>query len=386
MWPSLGAKSSAGLVAISVWGLTACTSPPTFLRVERDPEPTESPTPTETPPAETPAPRGPPPLNGEVGKWTWLDVPESKCANGEPTGLGVNIGTGSDLLIFLEGGGACWDELSCAAGFALNIGGYQQQNFQADLETSSPAIYPLTQGGVFDRTAPNNPFREASIVYVPYCTGDVHGGDATQQFFFPLRTMHYAGRRNIEAYLEQIVPAFKTASHVTLSGRSAGGFGAAINYWRVQDAFGAVRVDLVDDSGPAFTQSNMGLFPIWKAVWHLDGALPEDCGACRANIRAVYSHYSKTYPSSRFSLLSYDQDKTISQFFLMLLPGIFAANLRGLMEDTLAPLPNFRYFVTSGSEHTMVHSLATKSGDVALGTFLTEQITGSADWKNVAPN
>src|SRR5689334_21969024 len=56
-----------------------------------------------------------PVLSGPVGEWTWFDIPGAVCGYGQQTGIGVSVGTGSEVMIYLEGGGLCWDEVTCAA-------------------------------------------------------------------------------------------------------------------------------------------------------------------------------------------------------------------------------------------------------------------------------
>ena len=47
----------------------------------------------------------------------------------------------------------------------------------------------------------------------------------------------------LEAVVARIVPTFKDkVDKVVITGASAGGFGAALNFSMVQDAFGEVRV------------------------------------------------------------------------------------------------------------------------------------------------
>ena len=36
--------------------------------------------------------------------------------------------------------------------------------------------------GIFDRSNPENPFRDFGVIFVPYCTGDVHIGDASRRY------------------------------------------------------------------------------------------------------------------------------------------------------------------------------------------------------------
>jgi hypothetical protein len=42
--------------------------------------------------------------------WTWVDFPDSVCANGTPTGIAINPHAGAmNLMIYFEGGGDCVD-------------------------------------------------------------------------------------------------------------------------------------------------------------------------------------------------------------------------------------------------------------------------------------
>lgn len=326
------------------------------------------------------------------------------CGNGEPTGLAVNWGTGTDLVIVNDGGGACWDEASCTVLPKLGADseyinrGYTRATFEKSF--ANPAVVPngsggapLSKGGYFDRSAPNNPFRDSSYVFIPYCTGDLSGGDATQEFLFPKRTMHYHGRKNMEAYLPYITASFAKASGVTLAGRSAGGFTAALNFWRFQDAFGPITVNLVDDSGPSFDQRTIPQLSLWKSVWNLDGAFPPDCAECKTNVRNVVPYYSRKYPKSRFALLSYDNDALISTFFLQP-PPLFMLNMRNLTIDILRPLPNVRYFIVPGADHTMSHDFSVMSGagpvflggprPIELGDWLGRMKNGASNWNNAS--
>src|SRR4051812_36368015 len=62
--------------------------------------------------------------------WQWNAVEGSLCANGTPTGFGTRDGTSDDLLIYLMGGGACWDAATCyTLKLAWNIDGYDENVF-----------------------------------------------------------------------------------------------------------------------------------------------------------------------------------------------------------------------------------------------------------------
>jgi hypothetical protein len=318
-------------------------------------------------------------LAGPTGQWVWFDIPGTTCGNGSQTGLGVNIGTGSDLLIYMEGGGACWDELTCSIGVdGLGLASYIHSGYgREQFEAATPA------SGIFDRSLPENPFRDSTLIYIPYCTGDLHAGSTTQWHHLARRTMHFAGRQNLDAYLAQIVQSFPDPSRVTLSGSSAGGWGSTFNYWRVADAFGDARVDLVADSSPMFERYSLLL--LGQGAWGLSSALPPGCASCANDFRAIHQHYASAYPDSRFAYLSYDADLVVNLGALMD-PLTFHGTLKRLQFDTIRPIANARFFAPGGTAHTMLYDLAwVASGSVTLGDFLTEMASDSPNWSNKAP-
>lgn len=315
--------------------------------------------------------------------WQFQEVEGAFCANGSKTGIGISKGTSKRLTVFLEGGGACWNEAYCyLAPQASNLDGFDKTKFDARIAKVDKSL--------LDRTAANNPFKDDSFVYIPYCTGDVHSGDKEQKYSPDnARITKHVGRKNIEADLKVIQPLFKDVERVELTGSSAGGFGAALNYWRFKAAFGATRVDLVDDSGPPFPIDVISNWSEWVAAWDLYGNIDPGCTACREGDKAdkiteLLPYYAKTNTGARFSLLSYDKDPTIRQFF-GISPGTFKTTLEEITKAQFDTLPNAKAFEITGETHTMLGDLTTKSGDKELGAWLTDQVSDSATWATVRP-
>ena len=74
--------------------------------------------------------------------WTFLPVDGTACGNGTPTGIGVNrSATSNDLVILIEGGGACWDANTCfGLKSAVNIDvNYDAALFQTDFVAKAEA-------------------------------------------------------------------------------------------------------------------------------------------------------------------------------------------------------------------------------------------------------
>src|SRR5262245_2593785 len=150
------------------------------------------------------------PLSGPDNAWRWIDFPDSTCRDGSKAGLAVNMNSASkNVMIFLMGGGACFDPLTCATNPA-NAGGQMTGG----------------SGGVFARTNAANPVKDWNWIFVPYCTGDVHIGTQDNGTVAGVNgQQHFVGRKNMEAFLQRIVPTFPDATQVVLTGVSAGGFG-----------------------------------------------------------------------------------------------------------------------------------------------------------------
>ena len=95
------------------------------------------------------------------------------CGNGSQYKFFVNYKEGAkDLMIMLEPGGACWDYDGCSG--KSDLGAAHPDGIPDDLmkdSGQSANISPLIRRDV------EGPTQDFNMVYVPYCTGDVHGGD-----------------------------------------------------------------------------------------------------------------------------------------------------------------------------------------------------------------
>ena len=114
------------------------------------------------------------PARDQYDTWLKIEPPGVVCGNGSQYKIFVNFSDKSDnLVVVFEPGGACWDYDSCAGrnGIrgAANPNGIMDNHWER-----APFISPFLSR--FDDT---NPSREWNMVYVPYCTGDVHTGAKT---------------------------------------------------------------------------------------------------------------------------------------------------------------------------------------------------------------
>jgi hypothetical protein len=264
--------------------------------------------------------------------WTWFQIDGAICRDGSPAGFYVRNGTADKLVIYLEGGGACMNGNYCSfnpSNVNQTLSGDGQGVFGtaggAVAGRQQPGVYTNDTGlqGIFDTTNAANPEKDWNQIYIPYCTGDVHFGTRKNAFVPGLATaQQFVGYSNMRLFMSRIVPTFKSkVSRVLFTGASAGGFGAALNFSMVQDAFGDVRVDLVDDSGPLFDDQYMPpcVQKRWRDQWGFAGSLPPDCTECASTDGGRLSKLSdfllRKYKQSNVALVSTMQDEVIRLLF-----------------------------------------------------------------------
>lgn len=327
------------------------------------------------------------PITTPQNTWSFIDEPASTCDEGTPTGLGANLADSKNVMIFFNGGGACWDYNTCVVFGTSTHGPFTQDQFSqlsASLSDGS--------GSIFDRQLASNPFKDWNMFFLPYCTGDLHIGNADAVYTSSdgtlSKTIHHRGRANTEAFLARIAATVPNPEQVLVTGSSAGGYGAALNYDLVRTTFPNAKITLVDDSGPLFKSDaiNPTLRDAWAKAWNYQPVFDAIDPAVKNDFSALYTALAHKYPNDRMALLSSLQDKTI-RGYLQLTPTAFQAALEDLDSTVLDPLPHTRSFVTAGEAHTMLGGPgAQASQGVTLLDWLNQmQTADDATWKSVHP-
>jgi hypothetical protein len=273
------------------------------------------------PPMLAPLPKSP------AGQWTYQAIDGAECRDGSPAGLYTRFSTtdSKHLLIYLEGGGACFNSVLCS----FNPATVQESVGPGGRDiatTASQGLLKVMQApgteGIFDFTNPKNPYADWNMVYVPYCTGDVFAGTRKDAIDPQIPgTQQFVGYLNMQKFVGHIVPTFAGADRVVLTGVSAGSFGAGMNFNQVQDAFGKVPVTLIMDSGIQFLDTYMPscLQQRWRELWGLDAALPPDCTECRhadgSGFANLIYYSARKYPSAKLGMISAVDDGVMSFFF-----------------------------------------------------------------------
>jgi hypothetical protein len=316
------------------------------------------------------------PLTVPADEWTWVDFPDAVCDDGSPTGIGVYRSSKSqNLVVYLQGGGACWDENTCITLKTTVRGPFGKAQFD-------PLIPYFGGNTIFGRNEPTNPVTDWSYVFIPYCTGDLHAG--THVATYGTTTFRHVGRNNLLAFLPRIQATFPSPPKLLVTGVSAGGYGATLNYATFRAAWPQAKGYLLDDSGPLLETASFApqLYAAWIAAWKMDAIL---CASCAADWSQSYPTLSSMFAGDRIGLLSSIQDQTIRTYF-----GLNAAQFQAALQmeatDRFASTGNARVFVTGGQTHTMLFNIPNfTSVGTPLSTWLTQFINDDPAWKSSSP-
>lgn len=346
------------------------------------------------------------------GGWSWVAVPGSQCASGSTTGFGYSPGDGETLLVFLQGGGACWNNGTCRPsvfrwGPVCNYGENNVCLWDAEGGTKPLAAhvaeadpFPVDGGGAFPGeialVAQNllfarraeNPLAAATQVYVPYCTGDLHDGNATRTystkadlFAQPVQHQHhFAGAQNMTLFLAELRARHPNVKTIYLTGVSGGGYGASLNFERVRHAFPEATVHLLADSSPMLSTPH---WEAWRNEMNLE--LPATCSECDAGLPQTMKYMMESAPQSRLALLVFTGDETITRFFFAgndtaswLTPNTAAYSAAvGELRPIYDAHPNAAYFALGGSSHVMINGYGVVQSDGGITAPATTPDGGS---------
>lgn len=273
-------------------------------------------------------------------RWEAVELPASSgasCGNGTPYRFFVNrTPFTSKTVVMFEGGGACWDQAACKGGTlldAVNPDGIPA-NYMSDFNRQAHwgLVTPFTA-----RIHPLQAVQTQSwnIVYLTYCTGDVHTGNKVGVYnnvdpSQPLAYYH-RGAVNAKAVATWMAKNMKQPEHLMLTGFSAGGVGSAALYPAFRETLAPKKMALLSDSGPLFDVPKTAtpaqapsvlLHNKIRTVWGLDGPqglvtelidkYPQAGSA--DNLGSITAGLGKIFPKDRIGYANFQEDTNFSAF------------------------------------------------------------------------
>ncbi|TQV87202.1 pectin acetylesterase-family hydrolase [Aliikangiella coralliicola] len=259
------------------------------------------------------------------------------CGNGSPYKFFVNrVAHSSNTIIYMEGGGACWDYESCTG--QTGIRGARNPNgipddYMSLLNPGSSLVSPL----VF-RLHPWTSVKSQNwnMVYVPYCTGDTYTGDKVALYEDPSGeneplVWHHNGVKNMRAVIAWLKNNLQRPAQMLVSGCSAGSTGTLANYHPIRRDMEPTKGFLLEDSGPVYPAPKDGNTDDYPSIllhnkirdaWGLDqngnGPIPYLSNELMAldtnDMGTLYRGLAEHYPNDRMGQTHFWQDLNYSSY------------------------------------------------------------------------
>jgi hypothetical protein len=213
--------------------------------------------------------------------WTRV-VPggDCQCADGSRFSFWERRADPSRVVLFLNGGGVCWDAGMCA----FTSTGQPGENTFYNWNDQGGARPYDQRSGFFDLSRADNPFAGYSIVFLTSCTGDAHLGNVARKYT-PALTVQHRGYVNGTAALDHLATHYPGAARVVVMGKTAGSIAAPLYGGLVTDRLPHARVTVFGaQSGawpdhPGFNAEVLGrAWGAYHAVpaWAVGGLAVED--------------------------------------------------------------------------------------------------------------
>ncbi len=291
-----------------------------------------------------------PPASGE-----WSDIlpgGDTVCSRGTPYRFYVRSGDPKKLVIDFQGGGACWDSTTCSvAGSIFN-------EEALPLTVVRPVIESGAIGGLYDADNADHPFGGFTLVHLPYCTGDVHWGNATKTYDNGV-TIEHKGFVNASTVLKWVYHHFPDVEEVFVTGCSAGSYGALTHSAFIARNYPDAKISVLGDSGAGIITENFFAesFPNWNA----QAAIPEWIPGLQVPIETLHfgdlaKIIANAFPNVRFAQYNTAFDDNQTFYFNVMggdredWPGLMRDRMQFIREGT----PNFRYFIPPGPVHCVL--------------------------------
>lgn len=318
-------------------------------------------------------------INGRTYEPTCSDAPG---ANKE-FAFWYKQGRSDALMVFFDGGGACWNDATCAvprlAGGRNGAGLYKGELIPGD--------DPTRMNGLFDLSNPRNPVRDWSILFVPYCTADVHSGSNTAQYRYPDTgepySIQHRGWDNFQVILSWMRAHAPKPERLLVTGSSAGAYGAATHYSALREMYPSGRAMFLGDGGQGVTTQDFSQtrnrnwnYTLPASVFGRNPQQTPDA--------AVVARLAARFPRDRFAQYTTTYDATQRAFYAQMGSERTCAAWTNSMVRELTERQkstNFRSYMARGETHTILRSplfYEEQSGGEPFAEWLAKMLGGEA--------
>lgn len=295
-------------------------------------------------------------MTEQLSEWQQFQTGNgTRCIGGSSYAFYARQTASDKLLVFFQGGGACvdgtpFDDLKTQQLFDPSV------VIPEDNRTFSSAIWdddnPAHMGGLLDVDDERNPCGDYNMVFIPYCSADLHLGNAVHN------GLHHKGHRNVMAVIDWIRQHFTTPQCIVVAGSSAGAIATPFYAGLLAEYYPTAAMTVLGDSAGGY-----GLTPTLTASLQNWGALEvmlntpgyTHLSAHALSLSTAWLVNAKRFPHITFAQFNTRHDKAQQQFLAMLnTAGRVAEQLQKNLAALHANADNFYSYTVDDSYHTLL--------------------------------
>ncbi len=292
----------------------------------------------------------------------WNSIPTGGlCSSGTPyLFYTLNSERSDKLLIYFNGGGACWFGQACDLNSEPNV-----HTPFAEMSSNNPAM----MDGIFALDNAENPLRDYDMVSVPYCTGDVHVGAGEKQYQYTNAdgievnvTTYHNGYANSATVLDWVYANYPNPESVVITGSSAGAIGSSFYAGMVAEHYAEKPVVLLADAAGGY---NSPALPTTFTAWNTAAILPdwpEYAGETNDSLTFEDFYIASSSHAANLTIAQYNaaEDETQIQFNYLIgdAPGSFSLPQRIFNHyvEIESAVDEFHSYTAGGNVHTILRS------------------------------
>ena len=287
--------------------------------------------------------------------WTRIPGgPGTGCAHDSSYAFFVHAGDAHRLVVYLNGGGACWNSMNCDL--------HARPTYHPQLDSTDT---PDQHNGIFDLSNSRNPVRGYTVVFIPYCTADLFLGARTVSYpsadtaapphQFEVR---HRGRANADQAVQWVYAHYPAPQLVFIAGSSAGAVPSPFYASQVARHYPRARiVQLGDGAGGYRARPIPGILALWGATALLrsDSAY-RGVDSAALTFETIYEVSARITPQVTFAQYNSAEDAVQLSFLALL--GVHGVKLAGLLAANFADIrrvnPALHTYTAPGAMHTIL--------------------------------
>ncbi len=315
-------------------------------------------------------------------KWYRVDVDEGKSSDGSEWYSYIKRGSENKLMIYFQGGGVSVNEYTASNDF------YNKKMWGNDWFMNF-----ATNIGIGSKNK-NNPFKDWTVVVVPYTTGDFHIGTgeyAYQDDDGDDHILYHNGYHNYQALMKRVSELFDTPEQILVTGFSAGGFGTSL-------LANDILTNYYDDvpNKTVLVDSSLLLYDGWKDtaenVWKAPSQISERMVSDNITLDSLLA-LSKDHPDAKILFDCSVRDGELAKYQNYLDSDnwvatkesgeIFQNNLKNMVDEIKKNIPNSAFYIWDGIEYGEKGMDLTQHTIINIPTVYKEEFGNGktvADW------